>query len=87
VAGRNIQKTVKLAWLIFLVFSSIKLFLGKDKEVTADYVPQTRGERFAKVPSALAGDDLVFLSESEMDNYSSIEKTMKNEYISKRIDW
>jgi len=59
------------------------------KEVTVDYVPQTRESRFVKVPSvkSVAGKDLVVVSQSERDIYSGIEKTIKKEYISKRDNW
>jgi hypothetical protein len=59
------------------------------KEVTVDYVPQTRESRFVKVPSvkSVAGKDLAVVSESEKDIYRGIEKTMKKEQLSKRDDW
>ncbi len=59
------------------------------KEVTADYVPQTRESKFVKVPSvkSIAGTDLAVVSESEKDIYLGIEKTMKKEQLSKRDDW
>jgi len=59
------------------------------KEVTVDYVPQTRESKFVKVPSvkSIAGTDLAVVSESEKDIYRGIEKTMKKEQLSKRDDW
>ena len=59
------------------------------KEVTVDYVPQTRESKFVKVPSvkSVAGKDLAVVSESEKDIYNGIEKTMKKEQLSKRDDW
>jgi hypothetical protein len=59
------------------------------KEVTVDYVPQTRESKFVKVPivKSIAGADLAVVSESEKDIYREIEKTMKIEHISKRDDW
>jgi hypothetical protein len=59
------------------------------KEVTVDYVPQTRESKFFKVPSvkSIAGTDLAVVSESEKDIYLGIEKTMKKEQLSKRDDW
>ena len=59
------------------------------REVTVDYVPQTRESRLVKVPivKSVAGTDLVVVSESEKDIYYEIEKTTKKEYISKRDSW
>jgi hypothetical protein len=59
------------------------------KEVTIDYVPQTRESRLVKVPivKSVAGTDLVVVSDLEKDIYREIEKTMKREHISKRDDW
>lgn len=59
------------------------------KEVTVNYVPQTRESRFVKVPSvkSVAGADLAVVSETEKDIYRGIEKTMKKEQLSKRDDW
>ena len=59
------------------------------KEVTVDYVPQTRESKFVKVPivKSVAGKDLAVVSESEKDIYRGIEKTMKKEQLSKRDDW
>jgi hypothetical protein len=59
------------------------------KEVTVEYVPQTRQSRFVKVPivKSVAGTDLVVVSELEKDIYRRIEKTIKKEYSSKRDDW
>ncbi len=59
------------------------------KDVSIDYVPQTRESRFVKVPNvkSVAGKDLAVVSESEKEVYRKIEKTMKKEQLSKRDDW
>jgi len=59
------------------------------REVTVDYVPQTRESKFVKVPivKSVAGSDLAVVSESEKDIYRGIEKTIKKEQLSKRDDW
>lgn len=59
------------------------------KEVTVDYVPQTRESSLVKVPilRSVAGADLAVVSELAKDIYRGIEKTMKKEHISKRDDW
>ena len=59
------------------------------KEITVDYVPQTRQMRLVKVPTvrSVAGADLAVVSDSEKNIYSEIEKTIKKEQQSKRDDW
>ena len=59
------------------------------KEVTVDYVPQTRESRLVKVPivKSIAGTDLTIVSDLEKDIYRDFEKPMKREQISKRDDW
>ncbi len=59
------------------------------KELTLDYLPQTRESRFVKVPrvKSVAGADLAVVSESEMDIYREIEKTMKKEQLSKQDNY
>ena len=59
------------------------------KEVTVDYVPQTRESRLVRVPilKSVAGADLVVVSEIEKDVYRGIEKTVKKEQLSKRDNW
>lgn len=59
------------------------------REITVDYVPQTRQSRLVKVPSvrSVAGADLAVVSESEKGIYRDIEKTVKIEHRSKRDDW
>jgi hypothetical protein len=59
------------------------------KEVTVDYVPQTRADRLVKVPivKSVAGTDLAAVSESEKNIYREIEATEKKELISKRDEY
>jgi len=59
------------------------------REITLDYVPQTRQSRLVKVPTvrSVAGADLAVVSESEKGIYRDIEKTVKREQSSKRDDW
>jgi hypothetical protein len=59
------------------------------KEVTVDYVPQTRQDRLVKVPSvkSVAGADLAVVLENQKDIYREIEKTIKKEQVSKRDEW
>ena len=74
---------------MYELWSSGERFSQAVKEVTVDYVPQTRESRFVKVPSvkSVVGKDLMVVSESEKDIYREIEKTMKKEQLSKRDDW
>ncbi len=59
------------------------------KEVSVDYVPQTRESRLIKVPivKSVAGANLAVVSESEKDIYREIEENMKKELVSKRDEW
>ena len=53
-----------------------KNFSKAKKEVTVDYVPQTRESKFVKVPSvkSVAGTDLSVVSESEKDFTMKLKK-------------
>jgi hypothetical protein len=59
------------------------------KEMTVDYVPQTRESRLVKVPilKSVAGTDLVVVSELEKNIYRGIEKNNEEEQLSKRDSW
>jgi hypothetical protein len=59
------------------------------KEVSLNYVPQTRESRLLKVPivKSVAGANLAVVSESEKGIYREIEENMKKELISKRDEW
>ena len=74
---------------MYELWSSGEKLSWTTKEVTVEYVPQTRESRLVKVPilKSVAGTDLTVVSESEKDIYREIEKTMKREHISKRDDW
>jgi hypothetical protein len=79
--------TIKIE--MYELWSSSERLCQAAKEVTVDYVPQTRESRLVKVPSvrSVAGADLVVVSDSERDIYIDIDRTMKKEHISKRDDW
>ena len=74
---------------MYELWSSGEKLLQTVKEVTVDYVPQTRASRLVKVPTvrSVAGADLAVVSDSEKDVYLEMEKTMKKEQQSKRDDW
>ncbi len=59
------------------------------KELTVDYVPQTRQSRLVKIPTVknVAGADLAVASRIEKDIYEEIGKTQKEEQLSKRDNW
>jgi hypothetical protein len=59
------------------------------KEITVQYVPQTRAERLVKIPTvkSVAGTDLTVVSSSAKDIYREIEQDQKQEAISKRDEW
>ncbi len=59
------------------------------KEITVDYVPQTRAERLVKIPTvkSVAGTDLTVVSSSAKDIYREIEQDQKKESICRRDEW
>ncbi len=83
-AGQHIIKVE-----MYELWSSGEKLSQAVKEVTVDYVPQTRESRLVEVPivKSVAGTDLAIVSDLEKDIYRYIEKTMKREQISKRDYW
>ncbi len=59
------------------------------KEITIQYVPQTREDRLVKIPTvkSVAGNDLTVVSSSAKNIYREIEQDQKQEAISKRDEW
>ena len=59
------------------------------KEITVQYVPQTREARLVKIPTvkSVAGTDLTVVSSSAKNIYREIEQDQKQEAISKRDEW
>lgn len=59
------------------------------KEVTVQYVPQTRESRLIKIPIVKSFGEpcLAVISESDKNIYREIEETMKKESESKRDEW
>ena len=59
------------------------------KEITVQYVPQTRESRLVKIPTvkSVAGTDLTVVSSSAKNIYHEIEQDLKKESISKRDEW
>jgi hypothetical protein len=59
------------------------------KEVTVEYVPQTRESRLIEIPivKSIGGGDLAVASESDKNIYHEIEETMKKESAAKRDEW
>ena len=59
------------------------------KEITIQYVPQTRALRLVKIPTvkSVAGTDLTVVSSSAKDIYRKIDEDLKKEAISKRDEW
>ena len=74
---------------MYELWSSGEKFSQVGKEVTVDYVPQTRESKYVKIPSvkSIAGTDLMVVSESEKNIYRDIEETMKKENSSNRDSW
>ena len=59
------------------------------KEITVEYVPQTRESRLIEIPivKSFGGGNLVVVSESDKNIYREIEETMKKESVTKRDEW
>jgi len=59
------------------------------KEITVQYVPQTRESRLIKIPIVKSFGEayLTVVSESDKNIYREIEETMKKESDSKRDEW
>jgi hypothetical protein len=56
------------------------------REITVNYVPQTRQARLIKIPlvKSITGIDIVVVSNQEKQLYLDLEKTVKKEQISRR---
>ncbi len=74
---------------MYELWSTGERFCRVTEEVSVDYVPITRAEKFVMVPivKSVAGRDLEVVSESEKDIYREIEDAEKREVISKRDEW
>jgi hypothetical protein len=74
---------------MFELWSSGEKLTCASKEVTIDYVPVRRQDRYIKVPivKKLAGADVEVVSEPERNVYREIEKDQKEELMSKRDEW
>ena len=59
------------------------------KEITVQYVPQTREGKLVKIPTvkSVAGTDLTVVTSSAKEIYREIEHDQKQEAISKRDEW
>ena len=59
------------------------------KEITTQYIPQTREARLMKIPTvkSVAGNDLTVVSSNAKNIYREIERDLKKESISKRDGW
>ena len=59
------------------------------KEITVQYVPQTREDRLVKIPTvkSVAGTGLSVVSSSAKHIYREMEQDQKQEAISKRDEW
>ena len=59
------------------------------KEITVQYVPQTRAEKYVRIPTvkSVASTDLTVVSSSAKEIYREIEQDQKQEARSKRDEW
>jgi hypothetical protein len=74
---------------MYELWSTSERLLQVEKELTVDYVPQTRESKFVAVPivKSVVGEGLSVISKSEKELYGEIEKTAKKEYIANRDGW
>jgi hypothetical protein len=59
------------------------------KEVTVQYVPQTKESRLIRIPivKSFGGTDLAVVSELDKNIYREIEEVTKRESVTKRDQW
>jgi hypothetical protein len=59
------------------------------REMTVDYLPQTRQSRLVRVPTvkSVAGADLAVVSNSQKDIYDELRETQKKEQLCKKDNW
>jgi hypothetical protein len=74
---------------MYELWSSGEKLSSASKEVSIQYVPQTRESRLVKIPTvkSVAGNDLTVLSASEKEIYREIEEDTKRELASKQDEW
>jgi len=67
-------------------WSSDERLYQTTREVTVNYVPQTRQSRLIKIPfvKSTTGTDLSIISDHEKQLYLDMEKTIKKEQLNKR---
>ena len=59
------------------------------EELTVQYLPHTRAERYLRIPAvkSVAGADLTIILSTAKSIYREIEQELKKESISKREEW
>ena len=74
---------------MYELWSSGEKLSCTSKEVTVEYVPQTRESKLIRIPTvkSFEGMDIAVVSESDKNIYREIEETMKKELVSKRDEW
>jgi hypothetical protein len=79
--------TIKIE--MYELWSSGEKLSFTSKEVTVEYVPQTRESRLIRIPivKRFEGVELAVVSESDKSIYREIDETMKKELASKRDEW
>jgi hypothetical protein len=83
------QGVYRLKVEMYELWSSDEKLNQTSRELTLDYVPQTRQARLVLIPTvkSVAGADLAVVSGKEKTVYSDIEKTAKKEQITKRDNY
>ncbi len=71
---------------MFEAWSSGERLCQTSHELTVNYVPQTRKSRLVRIPTvkSVAGADVTVVSDQEKEMISEINKTAKNEQLSRR---
>jgi len=74
---------------MYELWSSGEKLSCTSKEVTVEYVPQTRESKLIRIPivKRFEGVDITVISESDKNIYHEIEETIKKELVSKRDEW
>ena len=74
---------------MFELWSSGEKLTTANKEVSVEYVPIKREDRFVKVPIVkyVAGADLIIVSDSDKGIYHQMEEDIQKEQTGRRDKW
>ena len=74
---------------MFELWFSGEKFTSTSKEISIEYVPIRREDRWLKFPIVkhLAGVDLIIISESDKEIYDQTTENIKKDQTAKRDEW